>query len=391
MAEIEAVLPGHAPAGRRSPALPRIRRNPGDDLLAVARVAVPPGRAPAPPGPAAGAGGASRLLALQRTAGNRATTALAQARGWPGGPPASVQRAGATGTRVSVQRVGAKPQDVATAIADLRNTYPRVREGTHVGLTSGQADEFWQAHLAGKDLARLVHTMLRDVVTDEERTDREVFVSVMFSGGALGLKVEIEGESAEANRTAVNQWFSVDADGELRVELRSVYAPGRGRALMGKGLLPFFDEAGVTRIWLDASGIGGGRDGVFAWARYGFVPFPSYWETMRARGRELLARYQDAEWRGRAASALNSADPRALRHLVELSWTAGDKRAAEFLNLVLQADFTWEGEIDLANAEDRQWIERYAANVQGTVFADLLIDLPPRPQRPARCGHCVIF
>lgn len=332
---------------------------------------------------------AGRLLAMQRAAGNRATTSAVHAQ-WAA-PDASRAALSVQRAALSVQRAGATADDLATAMDDLRTTYPRVRQGTHGGVSSGQADEFWQKHLAGQDLAVLVDTMLRNVLTDDERTGREVFVSLLYAAGELALKVEVEGDTSEAKRTTLLQVFSVGEDGRLQAEIRSVYAPGRGRAVLGKGLLPLFDQAGVSRIWLDASGIGGSTDGVFAWARYGFVPFPAYWEKMRVRGHELLREYKRAQWRDRAAQACDSADPRALRHLVELSWTASDERAKEFLNRVLQADLTWEGELDLANATDRAWIERYAAGAKPPEFAELLVDLPPPPQRPARRGHCTIL
>ena len=330
------------------------------------------------PGPAS----VSQLTALQRAAGNRATVSLVDAHR---APPVA-QRAAA----LSVQRAGATPQDLATALDDLRTSYPLVRSGTHGGVTSGQADEFWQEHLAGKDLAVLVDTLLRNVLSDDERAGREIFVSLLYAAGELALKVEVAGDTQEAKRTTVLQVFSVGEDGRLQVEIRSVYAPGRGRAVLGKGLLPLFDQVGVTRVWLDASGIGGSTDGVFAWARYGFVPFPRYWEKMRVRGHELLGEYKRAQWRALAAQACDSADPRALRHLVELSWTAGEQ-AKEFLNRVLQADLTWEGELDLAHPADRAWIERYAAGAKAAEFAELLVDLPPAQQRPARRGYCTIL
>lgn len=354
---------------------------------------------------ATGAVATPHLLALQRMVGNRATARLLTTLRRPGPasvpgasgprlpvqrgavPPVVVQRAG-----VVVQRAGARAQDVTRAIGDLRDAYPNVREGLHAGVTSGQADEFWQAHLAGKDLAALVDAMLRDFLGAEEKAGKEITISVMYASGQLGLRVDIEGDEEGARTTSVNQWFSVDDDGELRVELRSVYAQGRGRAFMGKGLLPFFDALGVTRIWLDASGIGGSNDGVFAWARYGFVPFPQYWATMQDYGNKLLrGEYRDVAWRGRAAEVLASGDPKALRHLVELSWTTGDAAAKKFLNRVLQADLTWEGELDLADADSRRWIERYAAGAGADRFSELLVDLPQPRQLPVKAGCCTLF
>lgn len=315
----QSVTPGDpvrptAPPLRTSRHVQRVSTGPLTTPLAIplTRLATPRRAAPAT---------APYLLGLQRMAGNRATVRLTA-------PPHASPHAS-----LVVQRVGATTGDLATALDDLRTTYPKARAGTHAGVTSGQADEFWQKHLAGKDLAVLVDTLLRDVLTDEERTDREVVVSLMYASGELALRVEVEGDTADARRTGVLQVFSVGADGRLQVEIRSVYAPGRGRAVLGKGVLPFLDQAGVTRIWLDASGIGGTTDGVFAWARYGFVPFPEYWEQMRVRGNQLLGgEYKNAPWRTQAAQAVGSSDPRALRNLVELSWTATDERAKEFLN-----------------------------------------------------------
>lgn len=52
---------------------------------------------------------------------------------------------------------------------------------------------------------------------------------------------------------------------------------------------------------------------------------------------------------------------------------------------------TWQGELDLADSDSRAWIERYAAGKKAEEFAELLIDLPPAPQRPARRGRCTIL
>ena len=321
-----------------------------------------------------------RVLALQRAAGNHTVARL-------------------------LQRKHVLSADVPGKLAGLIERYPRLA----IGESNLQEthDAFWE-ECVKQSLAEVIAPALEAIAPD--LADKALpFRVTLRAAGPRGVNISIT-ELENPHPRSVVQEVS-EQDGALAVKLVSVYAPGKGKTIFKDGLLPVFAKLGVRRLTLEASSAGGSRDGMYVWARYGFVPLPDEWNRMRELGREAIQK-------GRATSLgrtgefahtdlalppaigqrvdaiLESTDPKALRNLVVLSWKhRDDPQVKALLDAMLSSP--WHGTLDLANAEDAGWLDTYAnsgKDPSAATFEDFLtanLDTP-RAQRQDD-GCCIIL
>jgi hypothetical protein len=219
--------------------------------------------------------------------------------------------------------------------------------------------------------------------------------------GGRGIRVNIAAKKAlsvaESRPFSLSQVFFPGKEGQT-IYVEGVVAPGKGRQFVQSGLLTYAKQVKVRKLELKASGIGGTQEGVFAWARYGFVPTAESWEKMRRSGLNTL-RSETGELSSDTRDALErlllNPSPQALRWVVYLSWK--EKGATtKFLNRMLTASVGWDGELDLADPKSLAWINTYAGAAKAenelTTFRELLPGLPeeqvsPKQEQPANKGE----
>lgn len=167
----------------------------------------------------------------------------------------------------------------------------------------------------------------------------------------------------------------------MAIHLESIVAPQRGRAFFARNLLPQLRRIHATRIDLKASRIAGLEGGMFAWARYGFVPIKEDWDEIRLCGlnklRDGKSGIGDKDLRDEVEHILKSVDPVALRRLVLLSWRFADSGVKALVNNILSLN-PWNGVLDLTDEASRKWIRTYATSTPDSFnallarFAELL-------------------
>jgi hypothetical protein len=160
-------------------------------------------------------------------------------------------------------------------------------------------------------------------------------------------------------------------DERLSVHVEGVVAIGKGREFVQSSLLNQASLLNVRRITLKASTIGGSQEGVFAWARYGFIPSAEDWDSMRRWGLERVERLP-GEVKASIAKSLGDPSPKALRWIVHLSWK-NPALVKKFLDAMLSHSLSWNGDIDLADQSSRDWITRYAGRVNDPAQYEALL------------------
>ncbi|MET9495606.1 hypothetical protein [Streptomyces sp. NPDC006552] len=282
--------------------------------------------------------------------------------------------------------------DLAQTAAALRQQFPKL---TIDGNLSGADDLFWTTRVrrgtAPLSVVDLLTTLLGFLGT-EQRVGIDVrFVSegivaegLPGAGQSKGIRLMIGGKvplsaSDKLKRPfSLNQVYRPGATG-LELYLEAVVAPQHGRQYT-QLLLSHAQDLGVTRFALLASMIGGSQEGVFAWARYGFVPLQESWDDMRRSGLAVLAgdpeelRAHNAELR----DILLDPAPKALRRLVHRSWQ-WQGATVDFLNRVLVAHVNWQAELDLADQPGCRWLRTYAQLTKASDHLDQFTPLLPAP------------
>jgi hypothetical protein len=331
-------------------------------------------RVPEAPAPVPLAPGAADVLRLSRTAGNRAVARLIARRASP--------------SRMSgplLQRRYVLPDDQTVATARLQEVLPGI---TITGNLDEKDDRFWETYMktgsAPMSLEQFVRSLLLDVLPVAARTGVTV---ELFSQGALpasgdgqtnvmgkGIRVIVDTTApltaADPRPFGLTQVYTA-VDGRVSVHVEGVVAVGKGREFVQSSLLSQATLLNARRITLKASGIGGSREGVFAWARYGFLPSQEDWHSMRRWGLERLGRL-DGEVKASVAKSLGDPSPEALRWIVHLSWKNPDA-VKKFLDGMLSSPLSWHGDIDLDDPSSRAWITRYAGRVNDPAQYETLL------------------
>lgn len=249
------------------------------------------------------------------------------------------------------------------AIGNLSSTFPEI--AVENNLKSADLT-FWATHLrrgaTAVSLEEFVTTLLGDFLPVAARRGMKM---TLFHE-TNGIRIQINGSAALSDQDdrpfSLNQTYTVES-GVFTIHLETVVAPRKGQAFVRSCLLAHARLFTVRRLTLSASSIGGSQEGVFVWARYGFVPTVEDWDIMRRWGLRELDRASGALPGVRDTVRLILLDPVpiSLRRLVHLSWTAADQNAAKsFLDRLLTANLSWNGELDLTDAASVNWIAAYA-------------------------------
>lgn len=278
---------------------------------------------------------------------------------------------------------------------------------TDGGVMSGSLEEFWRRYMRPRprsggegsgegaaaigepdSLDRFLLVLLEEVIPEGRRSGLRVGIHPILeqvsdhSSGELpkerctGVMFVIEGKmplvddagGGKAGSTTVADKFAMTqsyqlVSGELSIHLTSVTARGRGGLFVQKCLLEQAQRYGVRFITLRASQIGSTADGLYAWARYGFIPDQQSWDHICRLGTQLLA---DAGRTGQVTEALEElrnvfldAAPAALRRAVYLSWTDATGSVRKYLNLALSAQAGWNGALDTHDPAAMEWARVY--------------------------------
>lgn len=230
----------------------------------------------------------------------------------------------------------------------------------------------------GITLTDLARSLLGGFLNKKQRKGVTI---ILLPEGGKGIRIRINTTSPLSPRDerpfSLNQAYS-EENGLRILHIETIVAPGEGKRFFKSNLLPQAEQLGIQKITLNASGIGGSREGILAWARYGFVPTPEAWNEMRSYGLGLLKSEKNknlAPFRSQLEAALQDSSPEALRWLIYLSWkereaqqgkegkkeVEGQRKkgaAADFLDRVLGHN-TWDGELDLTDPDSRKWIQTY--------------------------------
>ena len=292
-----------------------------------------------------------------------------------------------------VQRKHVLPEDVAAAQKELQGEFPKL---TFISKLGDGDDAFWERFMrkgeAPLSLAGLIRSILDPFLEKAEKLG--VITVDLTSDGAgeekdlasKGIRVNIDGKEPPSGKDprpfGLNHVYRRKGS-QLVAHIEQAVAPNRGRELFHNSLLPLFDSLGVSRISLRASASGGSNEGVFAWARYGFVPRQEDWDRMREEGRDLpSSRMKKLGPAGNSLRKIWEDDaPVAMRRMVYLAWEhRGEVQAV--VNKVM--GWPWNGELDLTDEASRTWIEKYTNREDWKTFRDLLPEEPvtePSTQR----------
>ncbi len=277
-----------------------------------------------------------------------------------------------------IQRKHILKDDRVREIDTLKEKYPAIENSSSSSITE-KDDTFWDKHMMKKSLSVIIDEMLDKYLAPEQKV-LPITVTLLGSTDPPGVRLIIEVDNHKAideetfktRKTifSLNQVFTKSTFGKFQVYIESVVATGGGKELFSNSLLPLYDSLKVKKISLSASRIGGGDDGVVAWARYGFLPDKARWEVMRQKGFELT-KGNDEEWAQKLRVIASKKSPGALRELVLLSW---ENRATvtPILNDMLRATISWPGTVDLTNKNDRAWIQKYTSRADAEEFKGIL-------------------
>ena len=263
----------------------------------------------------------------------------------------------------------------------LQETFP----GIKIEYLLTEKDEvFWKTYFL-KDsepvtLGAFIVSLLGEFLPAEVRPG--LSVKLRSEGGAdvsRGIRVQVATVeplvSSDKRPFTLTQAYHAE-NGKLTIYLESVVAPSQGRRFI-KAFLHQARLFGVVKIELNASMIGGSQEGVFVWARYGFIPVKTDWDGMRRRGLTILTEQPGplAQVRDRLTQVLLDPSPVALRQVVYLSWTVPGEiqmPMKKFLDTMLNYRLSWNGELLLTDQVSSAWIEAYANGSPAPQFTDLL-------------------
>jgi hypothetical protein len=268
-----------------------------------------------------------------------------------------------------------RPTEPDMTAGNLLATFPGMTINN--GLRSEDLS-FWAAHLRiGMGLTSLegfLTSLLGGFLPVAARTG----VTVALLPEPAGIRVRIGGvvplSATDPRPFSLNQTYTFES-AVLTIHVETVVAPSSGRQFVRRCLLAHAEQLNAHRLTLTASGIGGSQEGVFVWARYGFVPTAGDWNAMRRWGLRTLGQDEAAlpALRDAVHAILMDPEPVSLRRLVHLSWLAQDRVAAKnFLDGLLSSNVSWKGRLDLTDDADANWIRAYADTAPVERFQPLL-------------------
>lgn len=294
-----------------------------------------------------------------------------------------------------IQRKYVLAEDRSSAIEKLKETYPAVKESNLQTKVTEKGEDFWETHLNSKTYDELISAILASRLTSTE--DKNLPISVALR------EEEIEGNSSTALRLfiTVNPKFSLnqlfkDVNGKLEVYIETVVGD---KKVFREGLLPLFKDVGVNKIELAASGIGGSQEGIFAWARYGFIPAKGDWDKMRSFAKNYMNdekfdefRHTNTDLNKEILDIISDPSPRAIRNFVHLSWEHRSvKSIKDILDGMLSHVSSWHGSLDLTNENDQQWISNYVSGADLSQYSELLTDIHPHQEVAVGRSKCKCF
>lgn len=284
--------------------------------------------------------------------------------------------------------------DLAVAVTNLQSGFPGI---TISGKLSEKDRAFWDAFMrlgpAPITVAGFVRSLLEGILDVSQRAGVTItlFSEGLVSGASKGIRVSVETtvplSDQDKRPFSLTQAYWAE-EGGLTVHVEAVVAPHRGRQFVQSSLLAQARQFNARKITLTASSIGGSQEGVFVWARYGFVPRAGDWNAMRRWG---LMRLNDEKYELESVGKdlekiLLDPSPKAVRWVVYLSWRQKGGRTT-FLNHMLSSNVSWKGELDLTDSVSLSWLETYLASGQPQQFEPLLPAIskegapPPEPEK----------
>jgi hypothetical protein len=273
----------------------------------------------------------------------------------------------------------------AEAAKSLSATFPDIK----IDNSLGRDDEAFCAkymRVGGNPLTlgAFLTSLLQDFLPPPLRVGLSVKLSTEGaddSGGSKGIRVQVETAGAlspgDPRKFTCTQVYRHDGDA-LTIYLGTVVAPGHGRPFVKTCLIGQGQLFHARKLALRATQVGGSREGVYVWARYGFVPAISDWNGMRAAGLDRLKNNQAlllGPVRESLTKDLLDPSPKALRRIVYLSWTVPENLKPDmkkFLDGILDGVWSWDGELDLTDPPSLAWIQAYANGNPPAQFKDLV-------------------
>jgi hypothetical protein len=266
----------------------------------------------------------------------------------------------------------------------LESTFP----GINIEYLLNEKDEvFWQKYLRNTSgpvtLGIFITSLLAEFLPAQVRPGLKITLRSEGTGGtdvSKGIRIQVETAgplvASDKRKFTLTQAYHAE-DGELKIYLEAVVAPTLGRPFVKTSLLAQARLFSAAKIELKASMIGGSQEGVFVWARYGFIPVKPDWDDMRRQGLAKLEKDPALleQVRGPLSQALLDPGPAALRRVVYLSWTAPEiirPSLKSFLDTMLTCNVSWNGELLLTDPASNAWIEAYANGVAAEQFTKLL-------------------
>ncbi|KYC40580.1 hypothetical protein WA1_26030 [Scytonema hofmannii PCC 7110] len=270
-------------------------------------------------------------------------------------------------------------EDRKQAIDYLKKKYENIKDETESSMIPW-GENFWVKYLKILTFQALIEQIL-DKYLSEEYQKNPIRLTLLEEKADNGLRLKVEvkknlpvTELWKPGTTifALNQVFKCENE-KLIVHIETVTATGNGKKLFKESLLPLFETFNVQKITLKASGIGGGREGVLVWARYGFIPSQENWNEMLESGKKQIKEIQDTQekWIEEMNSILADLNPRTIRKLVFLSWQEKEK-VKPILDNMLESTVSWSGTLNLADKIDRDWITKYTSGADIQEYSDLL-------------------
>ncbi|MFO0271384.1 MAG: hypothetical protein ACK53W_12720 [Gemmatimonadota bacterium] len=231
---------------------------------------------------------------------------------------------------------------------------PRNTPGHNVSRLDVAGDKAsWQEVFPGYERAD-VEQFAKELIADYGSPTR-----FTVSARASGRQFEVSYSGADG--TTINRQFTRNADGTMSVYHAYFRAGSRGQGAGSsffRTALGTYVKHGVTRIGVTANIDVGG----YAWARFGFVPQQSAWDSLRtgfkARVQSpTMYRTLTPDQRRDLVSILDDPDPRAMWKLADAE-VGGQKIGKDML-----LGTNWRGEVDLTDeANVRRFVSYVTRN-----------------------------
>lgn len=267
-------------------------------------------------------------------------------------------------------------ENLDKAVSELKKKYGDIKISESSRVTEDIGNRFWDTYLKDTTFQQVVEPILdgylpelNGYVPGGDKAS-PITLTLTEESDPSGLRLQIsvvnhratDQESFKTQKTlfALTQVFK-EEDGKLNAHIESVTATGGGKKLFRESLIPLWESLNVNKLTLSASRIGGGDEGVVAWARYGFIPDNASWNKMQEYALKKIENNKQ-EWAQQVRSIVNKASPRAIREMVLLSWQNRDE-VRPVLDGMLRHAFSWPGTLDLTNKQDLEWVTNYTAKV----------------------------